>query len=406
VVLDSAFQGLAGAGSIGPAIEMTNAYLLARDVSTTGYSGAVLADGELVVASAEIQEYVSGPVVSTATGNTTEVFAGVPVEESPVVLHESNIGNWANVDDFGAVGDGVTDDTEAIQRAMDSGKPAVLFPRSAYTVNGTVDIPSMVRQMDFVYGHTLRADSGREAMFRVTEASDVPLLIQRNVNLGGVFLDHEASRPVVLTDTCTFFVHVGPGHLALMVPWKHQPYDPQSNVWRLYRNTNPQGTPKRVFVNNCLGFAPGGPEARHAVENVHAWCRSVNTEHYDVNFSFRNSRVWVFGFKTEIDRTHFYAGEGTELEVLGGLYYQGGPNNGVPVVISEDSCIRITMSSFAPNNPSDIILKDVRGAEVTLIGRERFPFLMQADTMPVIPLLLNSKGSVAGQASPASQLDQ
>lgn len=41
----------------------------------------------------------------------------------------------ANVLDFGAVGDGVTDDTVAIQAAIDSGAKCIVFPQGTYIVN-------------------------------------------------------------------------------------------------------------------------------------------------------------------------------------------------------------------------------------------------------------------------------
>lgn len=44
-----------------------------------------------------------------------------------------------SVKDFGAVGDGVTDDTAAIQAAVDSGNP-VFFPSGTYALDGTIDI--------------------------------------------------------------------------------------------------------------------------------------------------------------------------------------------------------------------------------------------------------------------------
>lgn len=46
----------------------------------------------------------------------------------------------ANVLDFGAVGDGVTDDTAAIQAALDSGAKEVFFPLGAYKT-GPLTLP-------------------------------------------------------------------------------------------------------------------------------------------------------------------------------------------------------------------------------------------------------------------------
>lgn len=55
----------------------------------------------------------------------------------------------ANVLDFGAVGDGTTDDTVAIQAALDAAE-AVYFPSGTYKVTGTLDISTPNRQ--YIYG--------------------------------------------------------------------------------------------------------------------------------------------------------------------------------------------------------------------------------------------------------------
>lgn len=44
------------------------------------------------------------------------------------------------VRDFGAKGDGATDDTEALQRAVDSGLGDVLFPRGVYRISRTIEV--------------------------------------------------------------------------------------------------------------------------------------------------------------------------------------------------------------------------------------------------------------------------
>ena len=41
-----------------------------------------------------------------------------------------------NVQDYGAVGDGVADDTVAIQAALSSGSTSVFFPAGTYLVDG------------------------------------------------------------------------------------------------------------------------------------------------------------------------------------------------------------------------------------------------------------------------------
>lgn len=50
-----------------------------------------------------------------------------------------NVSGWSNVKEMGAIGDGKTDDTVAIQRAMDSGLP-VYLPPGVYVVDPTVGL--------------------------------------------------------------------------------------------------------------------------------------------------------------------------------------------------------------------------------------------------------------------------
>jgi hypothetical protein len=44
----------------------------------------------------------------------------------------------ATVCDHGAIGDGVVDDTAAIQRAVDSGAGDILFPKGSYRISATI----------------------------------------------------------------------------------------------------------------------------------------------------------------------------------------------------------------------------------------------------------------------------
>jgi hypothetical protein len=391
VIIDSAFRGGSGGTA---AIELGGGHLLARNLEAVGYRSAIERDGQVLVATPQVDEYVSGPVLNPRGAAPSGRSLRLPVADPPVTPHEANSENWANVDDFGARGDGSTDDTEAIQRAMDAGKPAVLFPKVAYVINGSVAIPASVRQVSFLYGCTLRTRAEENAMFRVAEASTVPLRVQQNLNAGGLFLDHAAARPLVIEDVVTYFPFIWSNSpewqtADLVLPWKPARPDGLATRWRVYRNATPEGAAKEVFVSNTVGFAAGGPEARQALENVTAWCRQVDTEHEGINFAFRRSTVWILGFKTEIDGTHFYAADGTRLEVLGGLYYQGGGSPG-PVAIAKDSQVSLTMVAFSSDNPSQIILEDTAAGTTRQLRRESCPLWNpQNPGMPIIPLLIN-----------------
>jgi hypothetical protein len=58
-----------------------------------------------------------------------------------------------NVKDFGAVGDGVTDDTAAIQAALDSGAKKVILPSGNYKITTTLNLPTNVCLQGHGMGH-------------------------------------------------------------------------------------------------------------------------------------------------------------------------------------------------------------------------------------------------------------
>jgi hypothetical protein len=389
VVLDSSFQGKDGAA----AMDLADGQLFARNIQNSGFASALVRDGKSVLAATHVEEFVSGPTISTQPGAASGSLRLV-IEESPKILPEPDPANWANVDDFGAVGDGVADDTLAIQKAMDSGKPAILFPKNVYIVNGTVAIPKTVRQVSFLYGCTIRTQFREEAMFCVSEPSAEPLLLQQSAyNLGGVFLDHAAARTLVMEDMQTFFPHGGRSAMMMDLffkPIKPAQYDDAKNCWRLYRNTTPAGEPKKLFVNNALGFAPGGPDNRFAVENVTAWCRQVNTEHFMGNFAFRNSTAWILGFKTEAHENarSFSAFDGSRLEALGGLFSQPGEQTVSPL-FAEDSALCVAMMTLGTSAPERQVLQDVKQGKVIHIPEETCPQLSDSHGMRYIPLIVN-----------------
>jgi len=388
-IVDSEFKATEKTGT---AVILKDSHLFARNILISGYGAAIEQNGKVVVASGGGAEYVSSTPLNPNGLGSPITSVPFPWVDEPYIPHETDSRNWAVVDDYGALGDAKTDDTAAIQAAMKSGKPAILFPKICYVVNGTVDIPATVRQISFLYGHTIRSERSDAAMFNIAEASAAPLLIQQNINLGGLFLDHTAVRPLVLRDSHThFWFHFGGNQpYKAIFPWTIAMPSLETNHWRMYRNATPDKR-KTVFVSNVHGFAGGGPKLAGAVDNVLAYCRWVNTEHEVVNFSFRRSDVGILGCKLEMDGTHFYVSDGTKLEVLGGIYYQGGPNR-TPVVIAKDSTISMSFSAFGGHNPADVILENWTGDVKQTIQRTDCPLLDPRNkNMPAIPLMVNTK---------------
>ena len=323
------------AGTPQSALEVgQDGFLLARNITISGCKVAVTKQGKSAIQRDYIAEYFSSPPIKCSSS-----LLLLPIEDSPTVLPESELANWACVEDFGAAGDGHTDDTAAIQRAMNSGKPVVAFTRTSYVINGTVDIPAGVREITFIFAAVQRSHATEfdgPGLFRVSEASSEPLYIHRGITAGGVFLDHAAARPVLLEDIFVIFNHIR--SLTSKDEMLLSSSVPQNTeIWRLYRNATPDSTPKKLFVNNCIGFAGDNQVGTLAVENVRMWGRMLNTEHVPGGlYSFKKSEAWILGFKSEGADTLLSAKDHSKLEVLGGSFLNFSQKHG-PVVISNDS---------------------------------------------------------------------
>jgi hypothetical protein len=404
---------------VGPAISVEGGHLLARDIRLSGYSSAVAKDKQPVVTGDFIEEYVSGTPVSVYADGPTKTLRP-PVKECPVILPESDLSKWASVEDFGAKGDGLTDDTEAVQRAMNSGKPVVWFPKACYAINGSVAIPATVREVAFLWSTVYRTDptqstnltqrqageliikgepaeAVKPALFRVSQVSDQPLLIHQGHHACSVFLDHEAQRPVILEDMITYFNHVRyraatPG---MLFPGAAAQ---KTSIWRLYRNSKPEGAPKEVFANMVMGFAVGGDDASLAVKNVHAWVRQVDNEYGTVELAFAKSDAWILGYKGEMhgaSGTFFHASDQSRLELLGGLYQVRNGQSSLPLVVSIDSEVAFSLSSMGGSKLNvpvqSVILRDERKGQVTEVPDTRFESRRAiAPGEKIIPLLTNT----------------
>ncbi len=415
VLIESEISGSAsGASAI--SVEAYGS-LLARDVTLSGYGAAIESDGKVVVKENTIQETIVGKTVSAVEGVPAKTLR-LPVKDSPVILPETDLSKWANVDEFGAKGDGLTDDTAAVQQAMNSGKPVVWFPKAHYAINGSVEIPSSVREVNFLAAAIYRrdpeqkpdlttkevtalaivgepAEAKRSALFRVSKPSKEPLLLHQSLTLGGVFFDHEALRQVVLEDLVVFFYYqrykaarndmLFPGSVAM-----------HTSGHRLYRNASPEGEPKEVFVNNVLGFGVGGENGTLAVENVHAWVRSMQNLSQPIEWAFRNSTVWCLGFKTEYGEnptTTFHLSDRTQFEALGGIQHVRHKTTEVPMIVSKDSQISMTFVTFGGTKctPYTVLLQAENEGKTTKILDSQFDrrsLHMPGETM--VPLLTNT----------------
>jgi hypothetical protein len=378
---------IAGPASSGEMGSVQKAHAFVRNVNVSGTGIAVAKGGKTELEGSRIEEYVSGRAMSLSGAKHVKSL-NLEIREVPRPPVADDLSKWAVVEDYGAKGDGVTDDTAAIQKAVDSGRPVIFFGRPEYVINGTVNIPASVQQMQFMHSHAVRVVPSDPAMFLISEPSDTPLWILKNENLGGVFVDHEADRPLVLEDMWTRFEKHEYPYTSVIPLYK--PHTRDNDEWRPYRNTRPEGPRKTVFVNNIFGFSPGGVDGQYAPENVNIWARHINPEQSPTLMAYKNSNVWIFSFKTEMNPQIPVWVDNCKLEILGGVVnkFNRGENLS-PIIRSRDSELSVVLTGNGPGTPYPVVLEDTKDGVTRTIGLERFETYQGIEGVPVVPLLTN-----------------
>jgi hypothetical protein len=107
-----------------------------------------------------------GNLSSLSTLDKTNIVNGINSHLADIVNHNSK-NHFVSVKDFGAVGDGIADDTAAIQAAFDTALCAVYFPQGTYKVTGlgaaaltltrNVDIIGCTNRLAIIRGDNLGA---------------------------------------------------------------------------------------------------------------------------------------------------------------------------------------------------------------------------------------------------------
>ncbi|GAC1352240.1 MAG: hypothetical protein NVS3B20_08300 [Polyangiales bacterium] len=363
VMVESSLRGNSEPHSTLAAVEMTRASgqsLFAREVSTTGYAAAIVKAGKVQVGAqgtgGDVDEYVSYEVTKLVPTQPSRSMK-LAVEDPPEVPWFDPQSEWANVDNFGAVGDGKTDDSEAIQRAFFASKPVVYFPKARYAIERPITVPATVRRVDAMFSST-------QASLVVAEASAMPLLVQRTSG-GSVTL--RAARDVIL--------RMGSGAFS-----------------------NQQTAPTKLFVENMMSlgnhelFDPGGQRT---------WARSLNQEivEGDADIVVAGGTLWLFGFKTQHKTVSaIHALDGARVEVLGGMVNVSSeaPLKPVPPLLINDKS-QVSFIGFTDGGARaffNTVVAETHGSSLKgILTQERFPSRSEAieDFDFVIPLYVGAE---------------
>ena len=354
VLLDSELRGRLDET---PAIEHLTGQLFLRNITAPGYRcvlGMTYAPGwgtEPVVDAPQVAEYVYGTTCTLAPDQEKRSL-NIPIEDEPTVAWDLNFSNWTNPSVYGAVGDGVTDDTVAIQRAMDSGKSVVYFQPGRYRINAPIRIPASVQRLNFMFVDLVAGDAMRDmrgkGMFTIVGQSAQPLIFEDlfsfEMNYGHHFLvDHASTRILVMRD-----IH--------------------SQACSSYFNSVPGGTVFMdgiVTTNGVLSDTYARPCFVFTGQKV--WCRQLDPEYSPNKIINDGGQVVVMGIKTEGHGVALTTRNGGRTELLGGILLFGG-NNGVPMVLNDNSDVAFIASTTGSYSHH---LFDVAVREVQQGGQSR-----------------------------------
>lgn len=326
-----------------PAIDIQEGVLFARDVRTSGYGTAVSNNEETLAQDPYIEEFVSEPAISLFD-QPSERSMNLPIEETPEYPWVTDFTQWACVNDYGATGDGEHDDTEAIRKAMGSGKPIIYFLPGIYLINGTIEIPSAVEWINFMFSQIKAGEDIAPVkdmpMFLISETSDRPLffedLLSWQLSDGlYVMIEHACKRTLVLKD-----FHAQRG--------------------RTYRNTVEGG--KVFFENQSVRTHPEGSRDHlaYSFKGQQVWIRYFDPEYSIPEILVDNSTVWILGFKTESHATSFEVINGGRLEILGGVVNSWGmrPHQPqLPVIINDESSVSAVLVTGGPETGEGVYFK-------------------------------------------------
>ena len=322
-LLDCRFSGGDPGAS---AITMEGGFLLARNIETEGYGSAIERDGSPVFHEPSIRDYTSHQSPGIYPGQTHQSL-GLEIEETPSIPWEDDLSQWVSVNHFGAKGDGLTDDTEAIRLAMNAGLPVVYFQPGTYLVDGPIDIPAHVMRVNFMYCDLVAGEklqqSHNTGAFRVTGHNETPLILEDLFAFERYFgaqtlVDHASMRPLILSDLHT-------------------------QVGAQYMNSVEGG---KVYIENVCATDQFPPEKNcFSFKGQQVWARQLNPERANPEVLNEGGKLWVLGFKTEKSGTAFLTTHGGQTEILGGIFNISRSETSSPAVVTRDSRISVFAST-------------------------------------------------------------
>ncbi|MBD3346975.1 MAG: hypothetical protein GF401_18125 [Chitinivibrionales bacterium] len=277
-----------------PAMRNTS-MMFARNIKTTGYNQAIenFNDTTRSKKGSNVTEFVSHEPYSLFPSSRYSL--NLPVEESPEMVWPP-LSEWESPLEHGAQGDGTTDDTRAVQDAIDAGKSLVYFNGGkTFRIDGTVYLRGNVKRLIGLEGRL--SGSGT---FVVGNSGPDTVMVQ-GVDCGGAGIEikHSSNRTLIIR-----------GVLGMQ-------YVSDGNVGTLFLDD---------YCINELTF-----------KNQTVYARQLNCESSSTKIFNNGGTLWILGYKTERHGTLCNTFNGGKTEILGSFSYATGDPKTMSMFIDNES---------------------------------------------------------------------
>jgi hypothetical protein len=366
--------------------------LLDSELSGTGPVGIDRKAGSLYVSNVTLKGFADARsidqwVYPRAFGKTGPM-ARLTIEDTPIYRgHKKTI---TGVRRFGALGNGVHDDSGAIQAALDSGAAEIYFEPGRYLLNSPVSIPPGVEHINFNFCDLVAGlDLGR------SDREGFIIAGGRDINTCGppLFVERLLAWEQWKGTHCTF-THASKRTVCFK--------DIQTQTLKLYRNTVTGG---KVFFDNVAtttGVSPGVNGHKRcpvSLKGQKAWARQLNPERGEPMILNDGSDLVLMGYKSEGMGIIVHTINGGRTEVLGGVVNIG--RTGDTAFVAENSEMRIATATHGWHSRAYYrkAIRHTRGKKTITIKAEDLPsrgFDKSRGPQYVIPLYKGASSTDGG----------
>lgn len=343
-LIDADLTGIGPAKRL-PAI-VCEGTLTARDIRTRGYKAAIAQQttaSQKTLAGPNVALFLSRPAVSL--GETPTAGLRLPIRETPPVS-DVPLSEWISPQKFGARANDDLDDSDALQKAIDSGASVVYLPRGNYKIAKTVILRGSVKRLVACrawLAPMAPLTTQNAPLFRLADGVAPTVFLDSLITdfSGGpyFFVEHDSRRALVLRRDCINFQ--------------------AADAFR----TSLHGTGD-VFLEDVVG-------RYFKFRRQSVWARQFNPEGDGTHIVNDGGVLWILGLKTEGGGTLADTRAGGKTEILGGLSYTVGRIDDAPMLSVTDAQASFSFCEVCyTGRPFPVVFSETRAGKTRTIAHD------------------------------------